>query len=76
MAVELNAEQLLIDERLGRREATRLGVTITGALGVLVVAKARSLIPAVRPLMDEMIAKTSFRVAPKLYEEILTMAGE
>lgn len=33
LAVELGAERLLIDERLGRREATRLGVPITGVLG-------------------------------------------
>lgn len=28
LAVELNAERLVIDERLGRREANRLGLTV------------------------------------------------
>jgi len=39
LALELNAGELLIDERLGRREATRLGLPITGVLGILLVAK-------------------------------------
>ncbi|MFP4102670.1 DUF3368 domain-containing protein [Coleofasciculus sp.] len=38
LSVELNVDELLIDERLGRREAKRLGLPIIGVLGVLVVA--------------------------------------
>lgn len=76
LAVELNAARLIIDERLGRREANRLGIPIVGILGILVAAKNRGLISAVRPLMDELIAQADFRVAPQLYTEILVMAGE
>ncbi len=76
LAVELNADRLIIDERLGRREANRLGIPIVGILGILVAAKNRGLISAVRPLMDELIAQADFRVAPQLYTEILVMAGE
>lgn len=40
LAIELNADELLIDERLGRREATRLGLPITGVLGILFSCQA------------------------------------
>jgi len=41
LALEINADLLLIDERRGRTEANRLDIRITGLLGVLVEAKQR-----------------------------------
>ncbi len=67
---------LLIDERRGRTEANRLSIRITGLLGVLVEAKQRSLISAVQPLMDDLIATSEFRVSQALYTQILTIVGE
>ncbi|NEO28124.1 MAG: DUF3368 domain-containing protein [Kamptonema sp. SIO4C4] len=49
LALELEADDLLIDERLGRREAERLGIPIIGILGILILAKQRNLILEVRP---------------------------
>ncbi|MEM1292980.1 MAG: DUF3368 domain-containing protein [Cyanobacteria bacterium P01_H01_bin.162] len=76
LALELNAEELLIDERLGRREAARLGISMTGVLGILLIAKRRGLIAAVRPVMDELITVAKFRVSRQLYTEVLTAANE
>lgn len=45
---------LIIDERLGRREARRLGIALTGTAGVLCAAKARGLIDAVLPILEQM----------------------
>lgn len=76
LAFELQADDLLIDERLGRQEAIRLGLPIIGILGVLLVAKQRSLIPQVQPVMNALINQAGFRVSPQLYERILTLAQE
>ena len=73
LALEINADLLLIDERRGRAEATRLGLRLTGLLGMLVEAKQRSLIPSVKPLMDALIDTSEFRVSQPLYEQILQM---
>ena len=39
LAVELNANRLLMDERLGRAAAMRVGLQVTGVLGILIAAK-------------------------------------
>jgi hypothetical protein len=76
LALEFNAELLLIDERRGRAEATRLGLRITGLLGILIEAKHQNLIATVKPLMDALIATSEFRVSPVLYSQILEMVDE
>ncbi|MEH2382111.1 MAG: DUF3368 domain-containing protein [Nostoc sp.] len=76
LALELNADELLIDERLGRREAAKLGVPITGLLGILLVAKHRGLIAIVKPVIDDLMTEAGFRVSIELYTDILNAAGE
>jgi len=66
LALEIKADLLLIDERHGRAEATRLGLRITGLLGMLVEAKQRSLIPSIKLLMDALIDTSNFRVSQPL----------
>lgn len=75
LALEIKAE-LLIDERLGRREAMRRGLSITGLLGILLVAKRRGLVREVKPIMNKLIEEANFRVSNNLYLQLLLMAGE
>ncbi|BBH40511.1 hypothetical protein myaer102_30760 [Microcystis viridis NIES-102] len=76
LALELKADELLIDERLGRREAVRLGLSITVVLGVLLIAKNRGLIAKVKPIMESLISQANFRISHQLYEEVLQTANE
>lgn len=75
LAQELNAERVIIDERLARRHAKRLGLTLTGTLGVLLRAKERGLVPAVGPLIDR-LRRGGIRLDNALVAEVLRLAGE
>lgn len=76
LAVEIEATDLLMDERLGRREAMKLGLSIIGILGVLLAAKGQNHIPAVKPIVDDLISTAGFRVGAALYQQVLALAKE
>jgi len=76
LALELKTELLLIDERRGRAEAQRLGIRITGFLGVLLEGKKRGFVVAIKPLMDQLIEDCTFRISSPLYNRILVLGRE
>ena len=76
LAIELRAELLLLDERKGRTVASHLGLKFIGILGILIEAKHKALIPAVKPIVDDLIQKAGFWISQQLYDFILQTAGE
>lgn len=74
LALELGATAA-IDERRGRRLAAELGVPQTGTVGILLTAKRRGLISAVKPLLDQLTA-SGVRLSSRLYEEACRLAEE
>jgi uncharacterized protein len=76
LAVEIGADLLVADEHRARRVAARLDVEVIGVLGILVEAKRNGLIPAVRPILDELTTTAGFRVNRDLYLRILQAADE
>lgn len=76
LALELKADQVLIDERRGRLVAARLNLRYTGILGILVEAKSQGLINAVKPLLDALISQAGFWIAAPLYNSVLQLVDE
>lgn len=76
LAIELKADDLLVDERLGRREALELGLSVIGVLGILITAKQRGLILTVQSVMDALIEEAGFRVSDRLYRRVLDLSNE
>ncbi len=75
LAQDLNAGLVIIDERLARRHAKRLGLTLTGTLGVLLKAKELGFVPAVGPLINR-LRQGGIRLDDVLVAETLGLAGE
>ncbi len=76
LAEELKADFLLIDERLGWKEAQARSIKTIGLLGTLVKAKELGIIPAVKPLIEALRIKAKFRMKEALVQHVLTLAGE
>ncbi len=76
LAVELNADMLLLDERIARRIASRFGLPFVGILGVLLEAKAQGLVVDVKPIVDQLISQAGFWIDSRLYARVLQAAGE
>ena len=75
LALELEADVLLMDESLGQRVADTHGLTLSGTLGVLLLAKEENLIDEVGPVIDRLI-DTGFRIGDALYQSVLEQVGE
>jgi hypothetical protein len=76
LALEVEAELLLMDERLGRESAHHFGLHYIGLIGVLIEAKHKGLISAVKPYLDALRDRAGFRLATALYERVLRDQGE
>jgi|SRR5690606_6288377 len=75
LAVEQEADLIILDENLGRFYAKHAGLKVTGTIGILLKAKQMNLIPEIKPLLFELKAKEVW-LSDKFIEEILNLADE
>ena len=75
LGIERENTVLVLDDLRARQTAKKLGLRITGLLGILLKAKKRNKIARIKPLM-EILARERFRISPTLKNEILRIAGE
>ena len=69
LALHLKADLVLMDDREGVEEARRLGLVVTGTLGVLDRAAERGLIDLASVIAS--LRQTNFRVDPALLDRLL-----
>ena len=75
LAREMQADWVLVDERLARRKLELLHVPTIGTLGILLKAKELGLLHTIGPEVDKLRAR-GFRLGKQAYEDVLKMAGE
>jgi predicted nucleic acid-binding protein len=76
LAAEIKATLLLIDESDGRKQAKALGLTVTGTIGLLILAKQQGKLPALKPVLQTLIQQNQFRLGKALYADALRQVGE
>ncbi len=76
LALQLEADWTLLDEREGRKIARSLGLNVTGILGVLLRAWREGEVSSIREVTDDLRLRANFRIAPALIAEILRESGE
>lgn len=76
LALELQADLVLLDEKEGRRVARRLGLKVLGVAGVLLEGKVAGEIAAVRPYLDALRQTAGFYLNEAVYRRVLALAGE
>jgi predicted nucleic acid-binding protein len=75
LAKEVKAEQVILDDNAARQVAVARGLPVIGTVGVLLVAKTQSVIPVVRPILDNLRAQGTW-ISQDLYYQVIKEAGE
>jgi len=72
----LNREfEAIIDDRAARKCASVEGLLFRGTIGVILAARRRSLIPAVKPVLDDLV-HSGLLIDKGVLREALRLAGE
>jgi predicted nucleic acid-binding protein len=75
LALDESVQTVCIDERKGRRQAMAVGLAVTGTLGLLIKAKTKGTLGAVRPPIERMTQQGIY-FDPRLVRRVLTELGE
>jgi predicted nucleic acid-binding protein len=76
LAIELQADLVLLDEKEARHAAQRLGLIVMGVVGVLLLAHARKDIDQLKPYLDALRQRAGFYLSESLYQTILEQVKE
>ena len=66
---------VILDDYKARKIVERLGITLTGTIGVIIKAKLSGIISSTKPLLEK-IKQTDFRLSAEIETQALKEAGE
>ncbi|MEQ9377510.1 MAG: DUF3368 domain-containing protein [Imperialibacter sp.] len=75
LALEIGADLIILDDQKARYTAEKLGLQITGTLGILIKAKKKGIVSSIKPFLEK-LQQTNFRLSEHLIEEALKEANE
>ena len=75
LAIEITPCILIVDDYKARKVATKLGIKITGTIGIIVKAKLNGIFPSIKPYINK-IKETNFRLSDELVQLAYLEAGE
>lgn len=76
LALELDADLVLLDEKEGRHAAQRLGLRVVGVVGILLEARSNGAIDVVRSHLDALRQSAGFYLSASVYQHALSLADE
>ena len=76
LALEIQADAILVDERRGQQVAAALGLATIGILGILLQAKTSGLLSDLRPVLDRLEREAQFWISASLRDRVLRLARE
>ena len=75
LAKERGTRLVILDDKDARRYAKRIGLPLTGTVGILLEAKRSGLIDAIKPLLDGLL-ENGVRLGVSFVNDALQEAGE
>lgn len=75
LALEQNADLLIIDDKRGRKAAMQQGLHVTGIGGVLIAAKRSGFVERISLILEE-LARVGYHLSPELKKHLLRLANE
>jgi predicted nucleic acid-binding protein len=75
LALEMPGSTVILDDFKARKIAIKLGIQVTGTLGVIIRAKQKGVLSSIKPFLEK-LKQTNFRLSSELELEALKMAGE
>jgi predicted nucleic acid-binding protein len=76
LAIERQADLILLDESEARRIAERYGLAKTGVIGLLIRAKRQGLVDSLQAELDRLQTQGGFWIEAELYNQVLASIEE